>query len=238
MIGSILSGVAYLKYSDAATTVTCDGNSITNGDTHTTGTAAHYPNQLAALAPISGQFSCLNLGISGQTTRMMNGLDGGSTADVDAAFIPGKKNILIAWEGTNSELNGRTGTQWAQDMADYVAARIAANPGWIIVLMTTLPYILSNHSQAQTNQENADIEVANNIMRANYRSWGAKAIVDLRDVGSPFHLPDYTLASFEAAGVVDLWSKVEGAGNHLHLYDTGMAYVAARCAGVLKRLRR
>jgi hypothetical protein len=226
-----------LKYSAANTTVTCDGNSITAGIVHTSGPSAYYPAQLSGMAPISGQFTATNLGISGQTTRQMNGLDGSSTADVDGAYVPGKKNVLIAWEGTNSiDVAGRTGAQTAQDMADYVAARLALHSDWIIVVMTTLPYIRAGWSQATSDATNAQIEIANNIMRANYRAWGAKAIVDVRGTGSPFNLPNYTLAAFEAGTVLPYWSTVEPAGTHLHINDAGMTVIANMCAATLRRL--
>jgi lysophospholipase L1-like esterase len=233
----ILTQRGTLKYSAANTTVTCDGNSITAGIVHTSGPAAYYPAQLSALAPISGQVTATNLGISGQTTRQMNGLDGGSTSDVDGAYVAGKKNVLIAWEGTNSiDVAGRTGAQTAQDMADYVAARLAIHSDWIIVVMTTLPLIRGAWSQATTDANNATVEAANNIMRANYRAWGAKAMIDVRTPGTPFAPPDYTLASFEAASVLPYWSANESAGTHIHLNDAGMTYIANLCAATLRRL--
>ena len=169
----ILSNVAKIRFSTANTTVTCDGNSITAGIVHTSGPAAYYPAQLSNLSPIKGQFTAANFGGSGQTTRQMNGLDGGSASDVDGAYVAGKKNILIAWEGTNSidpVAAGRNGIQAAQDMADYVAARIAIHPGWIILVMTTLPFIRAAWTQATTNAVNANVDTANSIMRANHRA--------------------------------------------------------------------
>jgi hypothetical protein len=228
-----------VRYTSAGATVTCDGNSITAGITHTSGPSAYYPAQLSALNPIRSQFVASNLGISGQTTRMMNGLDGGSAAGVDSKFVAGKKNILIAWEGTNTidpAVAGRTGAQAAQDMADYVAARLTANPGWIIIVMTTLPIIRTAWSQATTDTINGNIDTANTLMKANFRTWGAKACIDLRAVGSPFNIPNYTLASFETTALLALWSSVETAGTHVHLKDAGQAFVANAVAVQLQRL--
>lgn len=234
-MGPILGSVARLKYSAAGTTVTCDGNSITAGIVHTSGPSAYYPAQLSALAPVSGQFTCANLGVSGQTTRMMNGLDGGSTSDVDGAFVAGKKNVLIAWEGTNSvDTTARTAAQIAQDLADYVAARLALHPEWIIILPTILPFIRGTDSQAVTDEKNSRVDATNALIRTNYRTWGAKALVELRV--APFVLPDYTLASFETPALLALWAADEAAGTHIHLRDAGMAFLANACAGVLKRL--
>lgn len=237
--GPILGGIAKLKYSASTTTVTCDGNSITAGIVHTSGPAAYFPAQLQAMAPISNQFAVTNLGISGQTTRKMNGLDGGSVSDVNATYVNGKKNVLFALEGTNSrDIANRTGEQMAQDLADYVADRLALHADWIIALPTVLPFIRAGDSQAVTDADNAAIDTLNALIRANYRAWGAKALVELRGPGSPFNLPDYTLASFETPALLALWATTatEAAGTHIHLRDSGMTFIAQAYAATLRRL--
>lgn len=232
----IIGSAPRLKFTAATTKVGCDGNSITSGQVWTT---TPYPSQLAALAPISGQFSVSNLGVSGQTIRQMNGLDGGSSADVDAAYATGKKNILFAWGGTNDidpNVANLTGAQAAQNLADYITARLAAHPDWYIVVMTCLPFIYSGWSTATSAAVNAQVDAFNAAILANYRTWGARACLDLRAAGSAFDMQgDYSLANFNASVRAPMWAN-EATGKHIHLNDTGAAYVAGLCAAVLKRV--
>lgn len=68
------------------------------------------------------------------------------------------------------------------------------------------------------------------MLRANYRALGIDALVDVRQLGSSFQLPDYTDASFAA---LPHW--YEGSFR-VHLNDAGYAVVAQMVAPVMRRL--
>lgn len=242
MIGPILGGMARLKF-DASVNIVCDGNSLTAGVG-----GYPWPNGLKTR---TGFTTCTitGLGVSGQTTRQMNGLDGQPSSDVDGAFVAGKTNVLVAWEGTNSICNvNRTAAQAAQDMADYIAARqayVAANrPGerpWIVLIGTCLPRQTAL-GQAQTTAQNADpllgLDAYNALLRANYRSMGAKGLFDVRQAGSPFNIADYNYATFEALATSSgLWSTTDAANDHIHLRGAGYDVLIDQfIAPALKRL--
>jgi hypothetical protein len=153
---------------DNNTKIIWDGNSLFAGIGASSG-AFNTPTQAMALHPFNQVSSSVNLAISGQTWRQMNGLDGGSSADVDAAYDPTKKNILICWEGTNAIYNvGRTGIQAAQDAGDYIAARKTLFPDLLIVVLTTIPrrgnttlcnYLLEHDQYLKDNRQRLGIDL-------------------------------------------------------------------------------
>ena len=207
----------------AAVKVVFDGNSLVQG---VGATSTPLPAAFASLVP--GVASVSNLGGSGRTWRQMNGLDGGSSAAVDAAFDPAKKNVLFAWETTNSVFNaGRSAAQTIQDATDYIAARRAAHPGWRIVLLTSIP----RQPGLAGNQAMASVDAA---FLANYRAMGADAVVNVRRQGSYFNFADYTDATF-ANDPNGYWS--EAAGGRVHLRDPAYQLIAGWCSEAFKRLR-
>ena len=111
----IPTGTARTIYDPSRTAITYDGNSIIDptlpGD---------LVLQLAAMPPISNALTISNIGKSGQTIRQMIA----TRSDVLASFVPGRRNILIAFEITNSIFNGvsRTGLQAIADLAEYIIA--------------------------------------------------------------------------------------------------------------------
>ena len=227
-----MSGIVEYKSRDV--NVVFDGNSLVAGQGASSG-AFFLPALIGGLSPISGAFAVTNLGVGAQTTRMMNGLDTGSAADVDGAFVAGKLNILFAWEGTNDvELTALTGLQAASDMTDYIAARKAAHP-WVVILLTTLPRQKSGQTQPQIVAANAELDSYNAYLLANYVSMGATAVVDVRQIGSPFRFTDYTTASFDAVAPT-YYSAAESSGSYTHLRDAGYVVIAGYCAAALNAL--
>ena len=207
----------------AAVKVVFDGNSLVQG---VGATSTPLPAAFASLVP--GVASVSNLGGSGRTWRQMNGLDGGSSAAVDAAFDPAKKNVLFAWETTNSVFNaGRSAAQTIQDATDYIAARKYVHPGWRIVLLTSIP----RQPGLAGNQAMASVDAA---FLANYRAMGADAVVNVRRQGSYFNFADYTDATF-ANDPNGYWS--EAAGGRVHLRDPAYQLIAGWCREAFKRLR-
>jgi lysophospholipase L1-like esterase len=231
MIGPVLGGLPRLRYTSDKVNVVFDGNSLVRGDGSTNG--QNLVTQVSALAPLNGQLVVPNLGIDGQTIAQMRS----GSSDVEASWVPGKTNVLVVWEGTNSINYGASsddGTGAFNDMAAYCADRLALHP-WKLVMMTTLPRYNLGATQAQVDTFNAKLVKYSSLLLANYKSIGAVAIVDVRQAGSPWIFPDYTLSTFESATALPYWAN-EGAGKHIHLNNAGYGVVARMVADVLKRL--
>lgn len=239
---------------NSALNIVVDGNSLVYGQ----GGAQNIPRVMAKTAPISAATHPItqvydatalagsptnkwksdkgivvyNSGVSGETWRQMNGLDGGNgAADVDAAFVAGAANVLILWEGTNSiTLGGRTPAQAIQDATDYITARQAAASSkgghWVVMIGTCLPRQISS-SEANTIALNGNLDSYNASLRSQYSSMGAKGVFDVRQSGSPFNLPDYTYASFSAAlnGAAGYWTTTDPTNSLTHLASNGYQYV-------------
>lgn len=219
------------------TNIVFDGNSLVSGIGATAlyGVTQTMPEQCRAL--LAGAFPNLivrNLGIASQTVRMMKGLDGGSSTDVDAAWMPTCQNILVAWEVTNSiTTGGRKPAQACADLQDYISARRALHQDWKVVVVTTVPRQQPSLTQPQLDTLNADLAVANNLLLGNFRSYGADACVDLRCLGSPFRLPNYSTTSFNHDP--SIW--YEASGSRVHLANPGYGFVARRVAQSILGLR-
>jgi hypothetical protein len=262
--GPILGGAARLKF-DSSLNIVFDGNSLFNGQggqdvpriavkTYPISAATHpvtesYDSPVTA-SGTNWQTRTSDRGvpvrktaISGQTWRQMNGIgsSGETAADVDGAFVSGKTNVLIAWEGTNSmwpSLGNRTAAQAVQDATDYIAARQAAvaasYPGqkWIVLIGTCLPRE-SPTSEAATDSFNRNsVEPYNTTLRNTYRSMGARGLFDVQQAGSAFKLPDYSYASFEASAAnTGYWAATTAEGGQdsvngrTHLSTNGYAYL-------------
>ena len=78
-------------------------------------------------------FTSTNVALGGQTTRDMIE----SFGDVQAAFDPAARNILVAWEGTNDLYFGATPAQAVAHLETYRAA--ATGKGWEVIVLTLLP---------------------------------------------------------------------------------------------------
>jgi hypothetical protein len=187
-----------------------------------------------------------NCGVAGETWRKMMGLDGGSgAADTDAAWQNGMTNVLLAWEGTNSiTLGGRTPAQALSDAKDYITARRAVHPGWIVIVGTVPPRQAAD--QTTTNTLNANIDAYNVLIRQQYKSIGANGLFDVRAVGSKFNWvdangnPDYSISTFEAHATEPntIWASGE-TGAHVHFNSDGSAYIINNfVAPALRRLPR
>lgn len=210
-----------------------DGNSLVAGN----GSSVPLPAQLAALAPLSlYSVPVVNRGISGQSTRMMNGLDGGSSSDVDSAWVSGKTNILFVWEGTNTVFNtARTGLQAASDMTDYIAVRQSSHP-WVVVLLTTIPRDQDSMTEYQQIAANGELNVYDAYLKSNYKTMGAQRVVDVRQAGSPFITTTYTKAAMATLASSGLWMSGDYSG-HIHLNDAGYAVIAGYCADAIQKIR-
>jgi len=227
------SGVDVSLY--ATHNIVFDGNSLVAGTGSTGGKT--LPVQTAKLRPVNGTLTLTNLGIGGQTLRMMNGLDTGSSADVDAAWVSGRVNVLVVWEATNSiTVTTRTAAQSLQDLADYIAARQAVHTWDKVVVIGTIPRYQTGTSWASVDDINAQLDSFNASLVASPATYGATAYVDVRPVGGPFALPDYALATFERTETLPLWATTDTVGWRIHLSDAGYAYVAGLVAPKLQQV--
>ncbi len=229
-------GRPVVKY-DSTVKVVVDGNSLVVQMSSDSGGGA-----LAKIPPCSNVVPVTFIGINGQTYRSMNGLDGGSTADVDGAFDAAKTNILFVLEGSNSitPTAGTGLTAW-QACKDYCQARLTAHPAWKIILMTTTPHLDGAYSTSQRNAVNANIDQHNALIRNNFRDAGAVSFTDIRYAGGPCDYPDYEVATFEMSNATSLgvlWSTTDNPGQHLHLSTFGGRLNMQLMALALKRLAR
>ena len=219
-------GTGRAIYNSTRTAITYDGNSIINptlpGD---------LVIQLAAMSPINNNLVISNLGKSGQTIRQMIT----TRNDVLASFVPGLRNILIAFEITNSIFNGssRTGLQAIDDLTEYIAAVqadvAAAYPGqkWTVIVQTAIPrgdYLGSVYT-ASTGE--VQLQAANATLRSNYIAMGATALIESRRTGGIF---DFTDSSNGANFPSTYWR------DRTHPNVEGDGILAGYAADVLKTL--
>lgn len=216
------------------TNIVVGGNSLVEGPN----VSIPFPTAILNTAPVLGKGAAVqNKGVSGWTTRQVDGKDGGSSTGIDGAWISGCFNILILWEITNSVQTGlRTAAQAVSDMQICIANRRAANPWNKIGLLTTLPrqqgFTNTDNSQTNIDALNAILLQANAMLLANYRAMGADFIVDVRAPGSPFNVPDFSPATF--AGLQSLF--VETAIPRVHTNNAGVQLEANMMSLALRRL--
>jgi len=233
MIAPIMGGSGGLNYTADRVAVTADGNSLVYGDGSTNGRS--FPVQLAEMAPIRGRLAITNLGINGQRTNQMTS----SASDVNAAHQAGKQNILLVWEAVNDILGSGSSAQQAYtNMRAYIQARLATNPAnpWRVVLLTLAPvYPGDSSSDAYVPTINQRFQDYNQLIRENQAAMGYEAMVDVRQPGSPFAIPNFERATFKATGY-QRYFKVEADNKLLHFNNSGYAEIAKMVAAVLRRL--
>lgn len=223
MIGPILGGLVPQKYTPTGIKMICDGNSLVHGYGSTTGN--DFPSQLGRLAPINSQFNVANTGANGINIQTMR--NNGPT-NIDANYNAGKTNILFAWEGTNTAWQNAslTGTEIAQQMEAYCQERLDAHSDWKIILLTTLPRFNTDGAYgADLAAGNATLIEYNDYLKANYRSMGAKMVVDVRAAG----IFTYTGTAMPAAMQPYMYDLI-------HCNDDGYGLIAKYCADALRRL--
>lgn len=228
MIG-INTGVRTARYSGAGTNIVFDGNSLVAG-VGASSAASNLPAQLAALAPLNGAVSVVNIGVSGQNiTDMRN--RGASFAD--ANYVAGKTNVLIVWEGTNTVCNnvansGKTGAAAGADLAAYCADRRAAHPDWTIVLLTTMPRFNIPSTAYTIATANDELSNYNTYIKNNFRGMGARRVIDVRASGV------FTYTGTTCTALMQTYmSEATGA---VHCNDSGYALIAGYCATGLRAL--
>ena len=241
-MGPILGGVPRLKITNATARIACQGNSLTIGDGVPFQSGQDYVTVLQGLSAVNSQFTIRNDGSSGQITSQMITTAQGTF--YDNIYTAGKTNIVILWEGTNSigraaPYGGLTGVQAAAEMQTLVSTILSKHSDYIIIILTALPQMNFNYSTAQVMQY---IDDYNAIIKSDYRSWGAKAVCDVRQAGYPWaalSASNYSTPAFEdmgAGGAGPYWKAAET--THLHLNNLGYAKIAEMVNTTLLKLPR
>ncbi len=218
----ILAGSPTIKYLASDVNIVFDGNSLVAGAS-ASGPSAYMPAQLTQLPPLNGLITVKNIGVSGQTIANMRSR---GTAFADANYVAGKKNILLAWEGTNSICNnaGMSGVAAGAAMAAYCADRLAAHPDWRIILLTTIPrFAITAYSIAAGN---AQLSAYDDYIKANYKAMGAQRVLDVR-AGGVFIYTGTTMDAVMSPYMAE----------SIHCNDLGYGLVASYCASELRRLK-
>lgn len=223
-MGPIMGGVPRMKFDASKVAITFDGNSHVS----IIGSGSFFLNTPADM----GSVPIANTGIGGRNWAMMNGLEGGSSGPVDASYVPGKVNILIAWEGTNTlRFLERTPAQaWGECLAycnarqAYVAANRPGQRPWVIVLGTCLPL-----GQSAGDAKQQVIYDYNTLMVNGYRAAGISGLFDVR-------APESVFAG--SAGIAAMTSGAYAYGDDLHSNTAGYTHVVQdSIIPALKRLR-
>lgn len=118
--------------------------------------------------------------------------------DVDASYRPGKTNVLITGETTNQIYNaGSTAEQAIQKAQQYISARKAAHPDWIILLVGTIPR--ADLATAELNREaNQKLLEVDAYQKENLSDMGVHGFVDVRAFAPEWYAlrSDGTTAAF------------------------------------------
>lgn len=180
------------------------------------------PQKVAALPPIagSGATASANPSVPGRSWAGM--LTDVGTAS--AAWIPGKTNVLMMWEGTNSLYNDLvTPAQAVVDAQAVVAAARAANP-WVTGVLTCIP---------RSGNRNAQRVAYDNLLRASYKSYGFDFLFDVAAKVPTLDFDGDVPANFVATQ--GYWSETS---DWTHLNDAGYQLIANALAPELSKLPR
>lgn len=144
---------------------------------------------------------------------------------VDAAWVDGATNVLVAWEGTNSEASAPS--YISGFIGQYAADRRTVHPGWKILYVETIPRHGSPDEPYSTYNQN--LIGFDNLLRTDPTTLGYDVFVPVRDHPAFGH--DGTdPAKFSA--YASFWRE-SAAPNYTHLYDPGKAPIAANVAAAI-----
>ena len=246
-IGTLVSG-PYPKWTSGSINMVFDGNSITRGR----GTSSIGYNISASVSKRppyigTGQTSLTNgttnnFGLDGQTWRMMDGLDAGSSADVDAAWAAGKTNVLVASEGTNTLFLGITSsanisaivTQAIGDATNYIANRQIAHNWNVRIICTQIPRNQPPNGGGTVADMNSGIDQYNSYIRSNYLAMGYTHLCDFRVSGSPYNFNSYSSSDFNA--VASYYNGALDTPYQVHPTDIGYSCMSSILSDVLSTI--
>lgn len=225
-MGPIMGGTSRIHYDASTVNIMFEGNSLVQGYGSTGGQTT--PAQMSALPPLNG-IPVTNFGVGGSTYKANNSMTARAGA-VDAAYVPGKKNILFLWEGTNTIWNDDTlsGAAVAQQAGEYNLARKAAHPDLKIITLTTIPrYYTSGPYGADLVRANNVLIDYNNYLKAHQQELGIDLLIDTRASGIFVTSGTNYMPSSMAPYVID----------YIHCNNAGYGLIAEMCAAGLRRLR-
>lgn len=111
--------------------------------------------------------------------------------DVDAAYVPGKTNVLITGETTNQIFNaGSTSAETIAKANQYIIDRKSAHPDWIILLVGTIPRadLPTEKMNIQANYKMLEVD---KYQESNLQEIGVHGFVNVRKYAQEW----YTLRS-------------------------------------------
>jgi lysophospholipase L1-like esterase len=179
----------------------CDGNSLTFGTGSTGGNV--YPNYLAT--SLGSTWQVFNIGVQGQVTSSMV-TNAPNQIDNVLGSPYFSKDVIIAWEGTNSLNAGVDATTAYNSMVTYCLARKAA--GAKVIVGTCLP----RSSVGVPGDFNAQRATYNTLIRNNYQFF-SDAILDVA-------------ADSRIGDDGDETNTTYYAGDNVHLNNTGYSVIA------------
>lgn len=206
---------------DANTNVIIDGNSIY------TWVGGDAMDVVLSRLPPFFESGCTfhNLAISGATWTTMRA----GASDVDDAYVPGMKNILIAGETTNEALaTEKTGQEIWNVAADYFQARKTAHPDLKMLVCGSIPFWRELTDNAERNQRMIDFDT---IMKANY-SGLVDGYVDYRTDANPQFNHDGSLITYFSA-YPTLWADY-----YLHPSTAGKDTMGLSICSAVSSLKR
>lgn len=186
---------------------------------------------LASLVTASGA-TVTNLAVPGQSWSDMRL----NAATTDAAWVAGKKNVLVCGETTNSIFGGTSGApvrttrdQVISDAQQFIAGRLARNP-WLVALCGTIP----RGGRPEDAEKNALAQASDDYKAANFRDMGAHAYCDFR--ADPWFDNDGTSINSTNVwmGVPNL--SVESTPEYIHPMGAARGAFAGRIATALQTL--
>lgn len=208
-----------LTWTNAATNLVFDGNSLLAGAATTV--PDRIGEKLLALAPINGAMTYTNVAVNGRTFMGMLS----AVANVHAAFVAGKQNLLFILEGVNTANAGYDGPGIVTHCKNYVAAVKATHPGWRIFILIAPAF--KDDANRPISPGNTAIDYYNDYVRSNYKRLGVEGFVETRPAGGPLaYVPPYvyTESTFVKSGHYQ---------DDLHLNGAGNAIVAQYIADML-----
>jgi hypothetical protein len=151
-----------------------------------------------------------------------------AASDVDAAYDPGKTNVLVVSETTNSVFgDGKTAAATITDYLTYINGRLAAHPWEYVVMFGTIP----RGGQAGDATNNARLLEVDALVQADLAAHHLDAFFGFRDL-SPFYQDGTTRAGFMASTT----TCYESTAPYIHPIGTARELMASRVAYGLQRI--
>lgn len=208
------------QYVSAKTNLVFVGDSLTYGTGASNQATTSYPAQLQTMSSINNGLVINNQGVPGSNsaTALAN-----PTA-VDNSYVSGLVNIMVIAYGTNG-VRGDDPSSGAAEGARLgllIAHYLSVHPDWKIAVCTTIPRGIGA-TQSDRDAFNVSLNNLDNYIRANWRAYGAKMLVETRPKGGIFDFQDYLPATFINT---NMYLTTEPITDQTHLNDFGYFQMA------------